>query len=65
MTKRKFWVLWTYSTNYIDKPQVVEADGPDETLDWVVGHFSDDFQRKATVYVFDRGPVLVRKPAKP
>lgn len=59
--KRKYWVLWTYIGNYSDHPIEVTGTSPEDAIDSAVGFFSADFQAKATVYVFDHAPVMVRK----
>jgi hypothetical protein len=58
----KFWILWTYIANYSERPIPVEAKNAREAARLGTCYFSDDFQKKATVYVFDREPVFVKKP---
>jgi len=58
---KKFWILWTYIANYSDRPFPVEAKDAEDAADKATGLFSPDFQKKATVYVFDREPVFVKK----
>lgn len=62
MNLKSYWVLWTYIANY-SKLTRVEARDAEDAMDMVTGHFSKDFQKKATVYVFDREPILTSKPA--
>lgn len=60
--KRKYYVLWTYIANYSSVLEV-EATSPSQALDVATGFFSKDFHAKASVYVFDHEPVLIRLPA--
>ena len=59
--RRLFWLLWTYIANYSDKPFRVEAESPEDACRQLYGIYSDDFAAKATVYVFEHEPVLVKK----
>ncbi len=59
---RTYWILWTYIGNYSDKVIKVEAQDSEHALEAATGFYSDDFQKKATVYVFDREPVLTKIP---
>ena len=47
------------SHDHSEKVKEVEAESPKEAREIAVGFFSDDFQEKATVYVFEQPPVLV------
>lgn len=60
--RKKYWVLWTYIANF-SKLVEIEASSPTEAAEFVTGHFSKDFEAKATVYVFDHSPVYQRSPA--
>lgn len=60
---KRFWILWTYAANYVERPIVVDADSAEEAIDQTCGFYSKDFQQKATIYVFDREPVFTRRPA--
>lgn len=55
-----YWVMWTYIANY-SKPIRVEAKDADEAIKLTCGYFSDDFHKKASIYVFDREPVMTKK----
>jgi len=60
---KTFYVLWTYIANYSSLMEV-KAETPGAALHTATRHYSDDFIQKATVYVFDTPPVLVRSPDK-
>ena len=59
---KKFWVLWTYSANY-SRVFELSASSPEEAAKAATCIYSDDFHKKATVYVFDRPPVFTKAPA--
>lgn len=54
---KSYWVMWTYIANY-SKPVRVEAKDAEDAIDKVCGYYSKDFQQKASIYVFDREPVV-------
>lgn len=51
---RKYTVVWTYIANYAVRE--VEASSAKDAVDRVTGFYSDDFQRKASVYAFEGTP---------
>jgi hypothetical protein len=53
---RKYTVVWTYIANYAVRE--VSAKDARDAVDRVTGHFSDDFQRKASVYAFVGSPTF-------
>lgn len=59
----KFWVLWTYVANY-SKLIEIEAASPAQAINNTTGFFSDDFRKKATVYCFDRAPMMTQSPSE-
>lgn len=60
MAGKTYWVLWTYVANYSER--LLEVGGcasPEDAAKRATVFFSDDFHKKATVYVFDQKPMLV------
>ncbi len=57
---KSYWVMWTYIANY-SKPIHVRAETAEDAIDQACGFFSADFKKKASIYVFDREPVLTKK----
>lgn len=55
---KTYWVMWTYIANYSERPIKVTAESPEHAIKLTTGYYSDDFKKKASVYVFDREPVL-------
>jgi hypothetical protein len=60
---KDFYVLWTYLGNH-SSVMHVPALSAESVRDAVFATYSDDFGAKATVYVFDRRPVLTSLPGK-
>lgn len=56
---KPFWVSWTYIANY-GGPTRVMASGYSDAADRVCGFYSDDFKRKASVYVTREEPIKVQ-----
>jgi len=56
---KKFWVMWTYLGNYAEKLWQVEAESAEAAARKVSLGFSEDFQKKGTVYVFTAPPACV------
>jgi len=59
--KRKYWILWTYLGNYSERPIEVLARSPEDAVKIATGFWDKPFAEKATVYVFDRSPVLTMR----
>jgi hypothetical protein len=60
---KDYWVMWTYVANF--SPLIhIYATTPEAALAKATCVFSDDFRKRASVYVFDVEPVLERLPAK-
>lgn len=55
----QFYVLWTYSANF-SRLMPIQASDAAEAVKATCGYFSDDFKKKATVYVFDTPPALIQ-----
>ncbi len=55
---KTYWLLWTYIANYSDKPLRVQAKDPKEAADSLRRMYSDDFAKKATIYVLDVEPFV-------
>jgi hypothetical protein len=55
MTKKAYWVWWTYSANY-GGPKRVEANDAAHAVQVAVGFYSDDFRTKGTAYVSTERP---------
>lgn len=58
---KTYYVLWTYLGNYSKLIEIVAKDAV-EAADKATGFFSKDFHEKATVYVFDKPPVMMVLP---
>lgn len=54
-----YYILWTYSANYADKPIKVSASNPDEAVKNFARFFSSDFQKKAKIYCFSERPISI------
>ncbi len=54
---QSFWVMWTYVANYSTLTEM-KANSAQEAHDAITGYFGADFKKNATVYVFDRPPVM-------
>lgn len=54
---KSYWVIWTYCANF-SAPRRVEAADAQQAADRATAHYSDDFRRAASVYVFEAPPVL-------
>lgn len=57
---KTFYVIWTYIANY-SAVHEVQGESAHLVAENVVRGFSDDFAKKATVYVFDRPPAFTYK----
>lgn len=55
---KEYFVMWTYQTNYSGLLRV-HAEGPLEAAQHFVGHYGEDFKRRASIYVFDTAPALM------
>ena len=53
----KFYVMWTYIGNYSPLSEVY-ADSAEDAVKMETRFFSDDFHKKANIYVFDKPPVF-------
>ena len=53
-----FYILWTYSANYSEKPFKIRAYNAKEAITNFTKYYSDDFQKRATVYAFTEPPAL-------
>ncbi len=58
MKEKQFYVLWTYIANY-SRLIPIKAETPEIAREESCGYFSDDFKKKATVFVFDTPPTLI------
>jgi hypothetical protein len=58
---KTYYILWTYIANYSERLVKVQANNPEEALKNSIGYFSEDFRKKATVYVFESPPVLEQR----
>lgn len=56
---KQFYVLWTYIANF-SRVIPVKSDTPENAAKETCGYFSDDFKKKATVFVFDSPPTMVQ-----
>jgi hypothetical protein len=56
-----FYILWTYSANYSDRPIKIRAHNAQEAVKSFAKFYSKDFQDKATVYAFTEPPVGIWK----
>lgn len=56
---KQFYVLWTYIANF-SRLIPVKAEDAESARKETCGYFSDDFKKKATVFVFDTPPTLVQ-----
>ncbi len=56
---KQFYVLWTYIANF-SRLIPIKAESAEAALKESCGYFSDDFKRKATVYVFDAPPTTIQ-----
>jgi hypothetical protein len=59
---KKYYILWTYVANFSSKITEIFAESPEGAAIQFSKIFSDDFNRKGTVYVFDTPPVFVKNP---
>lgn len=55
---KKYWILWTYIANHSEKPFEVKANSAREASELLLECYSEDFRKKAKLYVFDREPVF-------
>lgn len=56
-----YYILWTYAANYSDRPVKIRAHNAKEAVRSFAKFYSDDFQKKATVYAFTEPPVSMWK----
>lgn len=56
---KQFYVLWTYIANF-SRLIPIQAENAEEARKMTCGYFSDDFKKKATVFVFDTPPALIQ-----
>ncbi len=54
---KTYYILWTYIANYSELHKV-RADSPELAIKSFTGCFSEDFQKKAKIYVFDAPPIM-------
>jgi len=54
---KKFYVIWTYIGNYSN---VMELFGntAEDILKSLYGFYSEDFKKKANIYIFENPPIL-------
>jgi hypothetical protein len=66
LQKKKYYVLWTYIANFSSVIEV-EAETSEAAVKIATYGFSDDFHKKARIYVWDTPPVLTmpRDPEAP
>ncbi len=55
----QYYVLWTYIANF-SRLIPVKAENVEEARKLSCGFFSEDFAKKATVFVFDTPPVMIQ-----
>lgn len=56
---KQFYVLWTYIANF-SRLIPVKAENAERALMESCGYFSEDFRKKATVFVFDSPPTMIQ-----
>ena len=56
-----YYILWTYQANYSDKPLRIRARNAQDAIKSFTKFYSDDFQKKATVYAFTELPASMWK----
>ena len=54
---KTYYVLWTYIANYSELREI-EARSPEEAHKAMTDWFGPEFHAKATVYIFDKAPVM-------
>jgi hypothetical protein len=59
---RKFWYYWTYIGNYSEGVREATATEPSEVIRNLHNIYSEDFRKKACIYVFDVPPVAKHAP---
>lgn len=55
---KDYYLLWTYEANY-SRCLRVTAESPEHAIHCMCGFYSDDFKKRATIFVFDHPPALV------
>lgn len=60
-----FYILWTYEANYSDSPIRIRARNAQDAVKSFAKFYSEDFQKKATVYAFTELPSCVWKNGNP
>lgn len=59
-----FYILWTYHANYSSAPVKIRAYNAKEAVKNFTSFYSEDFQKKATVYAFTEKPIGVWRDGK-
>lgn len=48
--------------NYSNHAKTVQANSPEEAITVALGHYSEDFHKRASIYVFTTPPALIKQP---
>ncbi len=55
----QYYVLWTYIANF-SRLITIKADNAEEARKLSCGFFSEDFAKKATVFIFETPPAIIQ-----